>query len=54
MSTIRIHLHPVEAEMLKEVQKVNQRFRNIESYILDQIRHEYEKTPNGKRQLKNR
>jgi hypothetical protein len=53
MITIRIHLLPVEEEMLKEVQKANRRFRNIESYLLDQIRQEYEKTPNGKRRLKN-
>ena len=50
MSTIRIHLHPVEAEMLKEVQKVNRRFRDIESLLLTQIREEYAKTPKGKAQ----
>ena len=50
MSTIRIHLHPVEAEMLKEVQKVNRRFRDIESLLLGLIREEYAKTPKGKAQ----
>jgi hypothetical protein len=50
MSTIRIHLHPVEAEMLKEVQKVNRRFRDIESLLLGLIRDEYSKTPKGKSQ----
>jgi hypothetical protein len=50
MSTIRIHLHPVEAEMLKEVQKVNRRFRDIESLLLGLIRDEYGKTPKGKSQ----
>jgi hypothetical protein len=48
MSTIRIHLHPVEAEMLKEVQKVNRHFRDIESLLLGLIRDEYAKTPKGK------
>ena len=50
MSTIRIHLHPVEAEMLKEVQKVNRRFRDIESLLLGLIRDEYAKTPKGRSQ----
>ena len=50
MNTIRIHLHPVEAEMLKEVQKVNRRFRDIESVLLGLIREEYIKTPKGKAQ----
>jgi hypothetical protein len=52
MSTIRIHLHPVEAEMLKEVQKVNRRFRDIESLLLGLIRDEYAKTPKGRSQGK--
>jgi hypothetical protein len=50
MSTIRIHLHPVEAEMLKEVQKSNRRFRDIESLLLGLIREEYVNTPKGKAQ----
>jgi len=50
MSTIRIHLHPVEAEMLKEVQKVNRRYRDLETLLLGQIREEYAKTPKGKAQ----
>jgi hypothetical protein len=48
MSTIRIHLHPVEAEMLKEVQKVNRRFRDVESLLIGLIRDEYAKTPKGR------
>ena len=48
MSTIRIHLHPVEAEMLKEVQKVNRRFRDIDALLLGLIREEYAKTPKGR------
>ena len=48
MSTIRIHLQPVEAEMLKEVQKVNRRFRDIETLLLHLIHSEYEKTPKGR------
>jgi len=48
MSTIRIHLHPVEAEMLREVQKVNRRFRDIETLLLGLIHSEYEKTPKGR------
>jgi len=48
MSTIRIHLHPVEAEMLKEVQKVNRRFRDIDTLLLGLIRYEYAKTPKGR------
>ena len=48
MSTIRIHLHPVEAEMLKEVQKVNRRFRDLETLLLGLIREEYAKNPKGR------
>lgn len=48
MSTIRIHLHSVEAEMLKEVQKVNRRFRDIDTLLLGLIREEYAKTPKGR------
>jgi len=50
MSNIRIHLHPVEAEMLKEVQKVNRRYRDLETLLLGLIRDEYAKTPKGKAQ----
>ena len=50
MSTIRIHLHPVEAEMLKEVQKVDRRVRDIDSLLLGLIREEYAKTPKGRAQ----
>jgi hypothetical protein len=48
MTTIRIHLHPVEAEMLKEVQKVNRRYRDLETLLLGLIREEYSKTPKGR------
>ncbi len=48
MTTIRIHLHPVEEEMLKEVQKVNRRYRDIETVMLSLIREEYARTPKGK------
>jgi hypothetical protein len=48
MTTIRIHLHPVEAEMLKEVQKGNKRFRDIETLLLGLIREEYVKTAKGR------
>jgi hypothetical protein len=48
MKTIRIHLHPVEEAMLLEVQKVNRRYRDLETLVLGQIREEYAKTPNGK------
>ena len=48
MKTIRIHLHPVEEAMLIEVQKVNRRFRDIETLLLGQIREEYAKTPKGR------
>ena len=47
MSTIRIHLHPVEAGMLKEVQKVNRRYRDLELLLLGMIREEYAKTRKG-------
>ena len=49
MKTIKIHLHPVEAEMLKEVQRVNRSFRNVETLLLGLIREEYAKTPAGRR-----
>ena len=48
MKTIRVHLHPVEEAMLIEVQKVNRRFRDIETLLLGQIREEYAKTPKGR------
>jgi len=48
MSTIRIHLHPVEAEMLKEVQKVNRRYRDLGALLLGLIREEYANTPKGR------
>jgi hypothetical protein len=34
--------------MLLEVQKVNRRFRDIETLLLGQIREEYAKTPKGR------
>ncbi len=48
MKTIRIHLHPVEQAMLLEVQRVNRRYRDLETLLLGQIREEYAKTPKGK------
>lgn len=48
MKTIRIHLHPVEEAMLVEVQKVNRRYRDLETLLHGQIREEYAKTPKGK------
>jgi len=48
MKTIRIYLHPIDAEMLKEVQKVNRRFRDIDTLLLGLIRDEYAKTPKGR------
>ena len=48
MTTIRIHLDPVEEGMLKEVQKINRRYRDMESVLLSLIREEYAKTPKGK------
>jgi len=41
MKTIRIHLQSVEEAMLAEVQKRNQKFRNLEALLLEQIRQEY-------------
>jgi len=34
--------------MLVEVQKVNRRFRDIDTLLLGLIRDEYAKTPNGR------
>ena len=45
MKTITICLPDVEAAMLVEVQKRNKAFRDLKSYLLQQIRLEYEKTP---------
>jgi hypothetical protein len=43
MKTIRIHIQSVEEAMLLEVQKKNQRFKNLETLLLEQIRQEYQK-----------
>lgn len=43
MKTIRIHLQGVEEAMLLEVQKRNQRFRDLEGMLLEQIRQEYQR-----------
>ncbi len=43
MKTIRIHLQGVEEAMLVEVQKRNQRFRDLQAVLLEQIRQEYQK-----------
>jgi hypothetical protein len=45
MKTIAIRLPDVEAAMLADVQKRNKDFRDLRSYVLQQIRLEYEKTP---------
>jgi hypothetical protein len=43
MKTIRIHLQGVEEAMLLEVQKRNQRFRDLEALLVEQIRQEYQR-----------
>jgi hypothetical protein len=48
VKTIRIHLDPVEEAMLVEIQKVNRRYRDLETLLLGQIREEYAKTPKGR------
>ena len=45
MKTITIRLPDVEAAMLLEVQKRNRAFRDLGSYLEQQIRLEYQKTP---------
>ena len=41
MKTIRIHLQGVEEAMLQEVQKRNQKFRDLETLLVEQIHQEY-------------
>jgi hypothetical protein len=48
MSIIRIHLHPVESEMLKEAQKTNPRYKDLETLLLGLIRVEYAKITKGR------
>lgn len=48
MTTIRIQLNPVEGEMLKEVQRVNKRFKHLDEYLILQIQEEYAKISKGK------
>lgn len=43
MKTIRIHLHGVDEAMLKDVQKKNPRFRDLEGLMLNLIRDEYQR-----------
>ena len=43
MKTIRIHLQGVEEAMLLEVRKRNQRFRDLEALLVEQIRQEYQR-----------
>ncbi len=45
MKIITIRLSDVEAAMLVELQKRNKAFRDLKSYLLQQIRLEYGKTP---------
>jgi len=45
MRTITICLPDLEAAMLMEVQKRNKAFRDLQAFMLRQIRLEYEKTP---------
>jgi hypothetical protein len=45
MKTIIIRLPDVEAAMLVEVQKVNRAYRDLQGFLLSQIRQEYAKNP---------
>jgi len=44
MKTIRIHLHGVDEAMLKDVQKKNPRFRDLEGLMINLIREEFQRT----------
>ncbi len=48
MKTIIIRLSDVEAAMLVVVQKVNKAYRDLQGLLLNQIRQEYAKTPDGR------
>ena len=49
MKTITIRLPDVEAAMLAEVQKRNRDYRNIQAWMLQQIRQEYQKLSPSKK-----
>jgi hypothetical protein len=49
MKTITIRLPDVEAAMLTEVQKRNRDYRNIQAWMLQQIRQEYQKLSPSKK-----
>ena len=48
MKTITIRLPDVEAAMLVEVQKVNRAYRDIQGFLVSQIKQEYAKTAKGR------
>ena len=47
MKTIAIRLPDVEAAMLVEVQKGNKAFKDLQQLLIQQIRHEYQKSSGG-------
>ncbi len=47
MKTITIRLPDVEAAMLTEVQKVNKAYRDLQVFLVRQIRLEYGKVKTG-------
>ena len=47
MKTIAIRLPDVEAAMLVEVQKKNKAFKDLQQLLIQQIRHEYQKSSGG-------
>ena len=52
MKTYKLRLSPVEEEMLKEIQKANKRFRNIEALVLGLIQKEYAENNSGRGKTK--
>jgi hypothetical protein len=49
VKTITIRLSDVEAAMLAEVQKRNRGYRDIQAWMLQQIRQEYQKLSPSKK-----
>ena len=47
MKTITIRLPEVEVAMLVELQKRNKAFKDLQQLLIQQIRHEYQKTSGG-------
>ena len=45
MKTITIRLPDMEAAILVEVQKKNKAYRDLQRFVLDQIRDAYAKSP---------